>query len=92
MSESFTFDVAYDTTFQQIEALRERMLAFLSNERRDYVTVFDIEVVGMFGRFSDGGILTTSNTHSDFPGQTKMTLAVDIKYKSNIQQSALKGT
>lgn len=46
MSEPFTFDVAYDTTFEQIEALRGRMIAFLSNERRDYVAVFDVIVMG----------------------------------------------
>ena len=46
MSEPFTFDVAYDTTFEQIEALRGRMIAFLSNERRDYVAVFDVAVMG----------------------------------------------
>lgn len=46
MSESFTFDVAYDTSFEQIEALRGRMIAFLSNERRDYVAVFDVMVMG----------------------------------------------
>lgn len=73
MSETFTFDVAYDTTFEQIEVLRERMLAFLSGEARDYIRAFNVEVV-------------------DFPGQTKMTLAVDIKYKSNIQPSGLKAT
>lgn len=46
MSEPFTFDVAYDTTFEQIEALRGRMIAFLSSERRDYVAVFDVIVMG----------------------------------------------
>ena len=46
MSEPFTFDVAYDTSFEQIEALRGRMIAFLSNERRDYVAVFDVTVMG----------------------------------------------
>ena len=47
MSEPFAFDVAYDTSFEQIEALRGRMIAFLSNERRDYVAVFDVTVMGM---------------------------------------------
>lgn len=46
MSDPFLFDVAYDTSFEQIEALRGRMIAFLSNERRDYVAVFDITVMG----------------------------------------------
>jgi len=47
------------------------MIAFLSNERRDYVAVFDVIVM-------------------DIPEQEKMTLKVDIKYKSNAQQGALK--
>jgi small-conductance mechanosensitive channel len=47
MSEPFTFDVAYHTSFEQIEALRGRMIAFLSNERRDYVAVFDVTVMGV---------------------------------------------
>ena len=46
MSEPFKFDVAYETSFEQIEALRGRMIAFLSNERRDYVAVFDVIVMG----------------------------------------------
>jgi small-conductance mechanosensitive channel len=46
MSEPFTMDVAYDTTFEQIEGLRGRMIAFLSNEKRDYVAVFDVMVMG----------------------------------------------
>lgn len=46
MSEPFTFDVAYDTSFEQIEALRGRMIAFLSHQRRDYVAVFDVMVMG----------------------------------------------
>ncbi|KAF9654005.1 hypothetical protein BDM02DRAFT_3086356 [Thelephora ganbajun] len=71
MSEPFTFDVAYATSFEQIEALRGRMIAFLSNERRDYAAVFDVVVL-------------------DIPNQEKMTLRVDIKYKSNAQQGALK--
>ncbi|PPR07380.1 hypothetical protein CVT26_013696 [Gymnopilus dilepis] len=71
MSETFTFDVSYGTSFQDLERLREKMLEFLKTERRDYQTNFDVRVV-------------------DFPGQTKMTLSADIKYKSNAQQAALK--
>jgi len=71
MSEPFTFDVAYDTSFEQIESLRGRMIAFLSNERRDFVAVFDVTVM-------------------DIPDQEKMSLKVDIKYKSNAQQGSLK--
>lgn len=73
MSEPFTFDVAYSTSFDQIEQLRAMMLAFLKSERRDFQPVFDVLVV-------------------DIPGQEKMTLRADIKYKSNWQQGALKAT
>ncbi|EMD37930.1 hypothetical protein CERSUDRAFT_49967 [Gelatoporia subvermispora B] len=73
MSESFEFDVAYSTTFEQLERLRELMIEFLKVERRDYLPSFDVMVI-------------------DMPGQEKMTLKADIKYKSNWQQSALKAT
>ncbi|SRR6266702_960410 len=47
MSESFTFDVHYSTTFEQIEKLRSLMLGFVQSERRDFQPLFDIVVVGM---------------------------------------------
>lgn len=47
MSESFTFDVAYSTTFEQIEQLRELMLKFVTDARRDYQPSFDVVVVDM---------------------------------------------
>lgn len=46
MSETFTFDVSYSTTFEDLERLREKMLAFVENERRDYQPAFDVAVVG----------------------------------------------
>ncbi|TFY79553.1 hypothetical protein EWM64_g4459 [Hericium alpestre] len=46
MSEPFVFDVAYATSFEQIEALRENMLAFVRANRRDYQPAFDVTVVG----------------------------------------------
>ena len=36
----------YDTTFEQIERLRELMIAFLKSERRDFLAIFDVLVVG----------------------------------------------
>ncbi|KAF8893315.1 Mechanosensitive ion channel-domain-containing protein [Infundibulicybe gibba] len=71
MSETFTFDVSYKTTFENLEHLRDKMIEFTKAERRDYHPAFDVTVV-------------------DFPGQEKMTLTVDIKYKSNSQQGGLK--
>ena len=47
MSESFSFDVDYSTTFEQIERLRALMLGFVQSERRDFQPRFDIVVVGM---------------------------------------------
>ncbi|KAF8161100.1 hypothetical protein B0H34DRAFT_839898 [Crassisporium funariophilum] len=44
MSETFVFDVSYSTTFEDLEHLRERMLAFVITERRDYQPVFDVTV------------------------------------------------
>ncbi|KAG8747158.1 hypothetical protein FRC10_002207 [Ceratobasidium sp. 414] len=44
MSETFVFDVAYDTEFEQIEALRGRMLSFVQSQRRDYQPTFDVVV------------------------------------------------
>jgi hypothetical protein len=45
MSEPFEFDVAYDTTFEQIEALRATMLKFVESQRRDFIPIFDIVVL-----------------------------------------------
>ncbi|KAH9040170.1 hypothetical protein EDB85DRAFT_2072323 [Lactarius pseudohatsudake] len=45
MSESFTFDVHYSTTFEQIEKLRSLMLGFVQSERREFQPLFDIVVV-----------------------------------------------
>jgi len=45
MSETFTFDVDFGTTFEQLETLRDKMLNFVQAERRDYQPVFDVVVV-----------------------------------------------
>ncbi|KAF7321301.1 Mechanosensitive ion channel protein [Mycena kentingensis (nom. inval.)] len=45
MSEAFTFDVDYSTSFEDLQKLRERMLTFLVRERRDYQPAFDVVVV-----------------------------------------------
>ena len=47
MSETFTFNVNYATTFEDLERLRARMLAFVEAERRDYQPIFDVKVNGM---------------------------------------------
>lgn len=46
MSETFSFDVSYSTTFEDLEKLRDRMLAFVKAERRDYLPEFDVKVKG----------------------------------------------
>lgn len=45
MSETFTFDVSYATSFEDLERLRDKMLNFVKEERRDYQPVFDVAVV-----------------------------------------------
>ncbi|KAF8499687.1 Mechanosensitive ion channel-domain-containing protein [Russula emetica] len=45
MSESFSFDVNYSTTFEQIKKLRSLMLSFVQMERRDFQPSFDIVVL-----------------------------------------------
>ncbi|PPQ98611.1 hypothetical protein CVT24_003944 [Panaeolus cyanescens] len=44
MSETFTFDVSYSTSFEDLEKLREKMLQFVETERRDYQPSFDVKV------------------------------------------------
>jgi hypothetical protein len=46
MSESFTFEVSYSTTFEQLEKLRCLMLNFVQSERRDFQPYFDVLVGG----------------------------------------------
>jgi len=41
---SLFVDVAFDATFEQIEELRSRMLAFVKAERRDFLPLFDVTV------------------------------------------------
>ncbi|TDL26257.1 hypothetical protein BD410DRAFT_784344 [Rickenella mellea] len=45
MSETFEFHVSYGTTFEQIEALRSKMLAYVKMERRDFLPNFDVVVI-----------------------------------------------
>ncbi|BGP26947.1 mechanosensitiveion channel MscS domain containing protein [Rhodotorula toruloides] len=44
ISETFTFDVDFGTSFEKIEALRARMLEFLQQESRDFVPSIDVTV------------------------------------------------
>ena len=46
MCEVFTFDVAYTTSFHDLERLRGTMLSFLESERRDFQQVFNLTVKG----------------------------------------------
>ena len=44
MSESFEFDVFYATSFEKLEQLRDKMLAFVKSEGRDFLPSFDVIV------------------------------------------------
>lgn len=70
-AETFTFEVAFDTGFEALQALRTKMIKFCKENHRDFLPIFDVVV-------------------DDIPGQGKMVLKADIKYKSNWQQGALK--
>ncbi|KAI5478657.1 hypothetical protein MNV49_004684 [Pseudohyphozyma bogoriensis] len=48
--ETFTWDVAFDTSFEKIEELRLRMLEFLEVERRDFFPTIDIQVQDFAGQ------------------------------------------
>ncbi|KGB77411.1 serine/threonine protein kinase [Cryptococcus deuterogattii 99/473] len=71
ISEEFSFEVAFDTSFEALQALRSRMIVFLKENSRDFLPVFDVTVY-------------------DMPGQGKLVLKADIRYKSNWQQVSLK--
>ncbi|KAF9566758.1 hypothetical protein CPC08DRAFT_747250 [Agrocybe pediades] len=97
MSETFTFDVAYSTSFEDLEKLRTKMLEFVTAERRDYQPVFDVKVKGkleikiqLFSPLVPPTDLVAYFSIIDFPDQARLSLSADIKYKSNGQQAALK--
>ncbi|KNZ46322.1 hypothetical protein VP01_735g4 [Puccinia sorghi] len=49
ISETFSWDVSFGTSFEKIEQLRGKMLEFLKAERRDYSTSFDVNIQGQNG-------------------------------------------
>lgn len=71
ISEEFSFEVAFDTSFEALQALRSRMVVFLKEHSRDFLPAFDVTVY-------------------DMPGQGKLVLKADIRYKSNWQEVSLK--
>jgi small-conductance mechanosensitive channel len=91
MSETFKFDVNYGTSFHDIERLRGKMLEFLKGEGRDFEPVFDVEVISTSFRLNYQPTFL-SMLLIDISDQSKMTLSTDIKYRSNIQHDALKGS
>ncbi|WWC86347.1 uncharacterized protein L201_001220 [Kwoniella dendrophila CBS 6074] len=44
ISESFVFEVAFDTSFEALQALRSKMLKFVKDNARDFLPVFDVIV------------------------------------------------
>ncbi|KAH9811930.1 hypothetical protein DFH28DRAFT_1178717 [Melampsora americana] len=50
ISESFTWEVDFNTSFEAIETLREKMLAFLRTERREFIPSIDIAVEDFEGQ------------------------------------------
>ncbi|ORX36049.1 Mechanosensitive ion channel-domain-containing protein [Kockovaella imperatae] len=46
-SETFTFDVAFDTSFDHLTTLRDKMLVFCKENSRDFLPIFDVTVDDM---------------------------------------------
>lgn len=42
--ETFTFEVAFDTSFEALQSLRARMLHFCKENGRDFLPIFDVVV------------------------------------------------
>ena len=43
-SESFAFEVAFDTSFEALQTLRAKMLVFVKDNSRDFLPIFDVVV------------------------------------------------
>ena len=82
MSEPFVFDVAFDTSFEQIEKLRKKMLEFVSMNGRDYQQIFDIVVSGTSecSPFDSNGLTVCYRVHR-YPG----TREDDALHKHHVQ-------
>ncbi|KAA1105965.1 hypothetical protein PGT21_025146 [Puccinia graminis f. sp. tritici] len=50
ISETFTWDVNFSTSFEKIEQMRAKMLEFLKAERRDYTPAFDVNIQDFEGQ------------------------------------------
>ncbi|POW02872.1 hypothetical protein PSTT_11515, partial [Puccinia striiformis] len=50
ISEKFSWDVNFNTSFEKIEQLRGKMLEFLKAERRDYTPAFDVSIQDFEGQ------------------------------------------
>lgn len=50
ISEKFTWDVNFNTSFQKIEQLRTKMMEFLTSERRDFNPGFDVMIKDFEGQ------------------------------------------
>jgi small-conductance mechanosensitive channel len=90
MSETFAFDVSYGTNFADLEKLREVMLKFLEAERRDYHANFDVNILSSCYHFPAACFGIDACFDIDIPDQDKMSLNVEIKFKSNAQLGSLR--
>ena len=80
------FEVDFATDFKKLVELRDKMLIFLGENRRDYMPVFDGEQRAQRGYFAHWLITAPLLVVVDsFPEQGKLILKADIKYKTNWQ-------
>jgi hypothetical protein len=43
-SETFTFEVAFETKFEDLQLLRSKMIHFCKENSRDFLPIFDVSV------------------------------------------------
>lgn len=87
--EPFNLEVAYSTSFHQIEQLRSKMSGWLNElpHRRHFLPGLDIKILSLGGTYNlSGRIGSGMNITND---QESMLLSLDIRYRSNLQSQEL---
>lgn len=80
-------DVDLATPLVSLSSVRTHMLEFLSTQRRDFYSEFDITVLG---EREFNHTLSRAHFGTDYTALDKLTLTTAIHYKSNGQNTALK--
>lgn len=88
--EPFNLELSYSTSFQQIETLRSKMIAWLGDQpqRRHFLPGLDIKILNLGGSGSSS-IKTIGSGIDATNDQKSMSLSIDIRYRSNLQSQEL---